>query len=531
MSSALPICVVLLGSLEEVHAGLRGLEPSVSLVELRLDAMPELAGFQGLGLGPSATRPPLDLEAEAALGDLIASAGLPLLATCRPKREGGHWTGTEESRLALLVAAAEAGAAWIDVEADAVDALAPLPEGVQIVISRHPDALSEPPCDRPRAIATLLASLRSPRASATKLALPCCDARDALTLLRLASAEALPCAAIGMGFRGVATRLLGPSAGAPWTYASAPGAPPAAPGQLSALDLAGLPAKAQSWFGVLGNPVQHSRSPHLMNAVFQRLGLAAAYTWLETEDPLGLFEEATLDSRWAGFSVTIPHKGALLDRVELAPEAAAAGALNTLVRGPEGWRGHNTDGLAVGDLLRARLGTDLTGLKVALLGNGGAARAAAAVLVGLGAEVQVYARHEGRGRAFANDFGITWGGPLATISTSDDPAGPRLILNATSVGMTPAEEKSPVPAEVFGPGRIAYDLVYTPPETLFLRQAQARGAEVISGVDHFLAQARAQLGLFWGERVDALPDLDDPWWLEAARLEAVADRGPSGLHQ
>lgn len=486
------------GPLEGVRGELSALETGVTLVELRLDAIPELHADS------------------RALRELIAAAPVPVLATCRPQREGGLWTGAEEDRLALLVAASVAGASWIDVEADALASLGPLLPGTRLVVSRHPVGLEGAASERPAQIARLLDSLDHPRAEVAKLALPCEDARDALTLLRLSSRRQVPTIAIGMGFRGVATRLLGPSAGAPWTYAVAPGAEVLAPGQLSPDALRSVSSEARAWFGVLGAPVTHSRSPHLMNAVFERLGLQAAYTWLETEDPRGLLAEADLDPRWRGFSVTIPHKSALLEGVELAPEAAAAGALNTLVRSEDGWRGHNTDGLAVGVLLRARLGQDLSGLRVALLGNGGAARAAAAVLSAAGAEVEVYARSEERGRPFAEEFGLAWGGLLGTLPLASQ--GPRVILNATSVGMTPAEDASPVRDEVFGPGQIAYDLVYTPPETRFLREAAARGATRVSGVEHFLAQARAQLSLFWGDRAGALPDLDDPWWLEAARL-------------
>lgn len=497
------MCAVLAGPLAEVRSRLAALDSAVTLVELRLDAIPEVA--------PEELIAP---EEQTGLEELIAAAPVPVLATCRPAREGGRWTGDEEARLALLVAASAAGASWIDVEADAVERLSALRPGTRVVVSRHPRALSAPSSERGAELEALLDSLDHPRAEVLKLALPCEDARDALTLLRLSRRRPLPTLAIGMGFRGVATRLLGPSAGAPWSYASPAGSEPLAPGQLTPAELGAIQAQAKAWFGVLGAPVTHSRSPHLMNAVFARLGLSAAYTWLETEDPLGLLAEADLDERWRGFSVTIPHKQALLGQVEQAPEVQRAGALNTLVRTPSGWRGHNTDGLAV-EVLLAKRG-EIRGLRVALLGNGGAARAAAAVLRAAGARVQVYARDQARGRAFAEDLELEWGGLLATLPAAGGER--RVILNATSVGMVPEADASPVAPEVFGPQEIAYDLVYTPPETQFLREAAARGAETISGVEHFLAQARAQLALFWGERAEPLPDLADPWWLEAARL-------------
>src|SRR5262249_39088550 len=123
--------------------------------------------------------------------------------------------------------------------------------------------------------------------------------------------ERKPTIAIGMSFPGVATRLLGERAGAPWTYAAA-GAP-AAPGQLSLDQLARLLrgrriTRATKALGLLGKPVSPSRSPRLLNAVFGTLGLDAVYSWLETDSPEEILAEAKKDAGWIGFSVTIPHK-------------------------------------------------------------------------------------------------------------------------------------------------------------------------------------------------------------------------------
>lgn len=501
MSAPLPVCAsVSESSLAGVLARLATLaDVAPELIEVRLDAVQDLT--------------------QSDLPALVAACPAPLLATCRPAREGGGWEGSERERLALLVAASAAGAAWVDVEADAVDALdamdARAEVRAQVLVSRHPPALDPGPAE-PQ-LRALLGSLRHPRAAALKLALPCGDARDALTLLRLSGESSPPTIAIGMGFPGVATRLLGCAGGAPWTYAAAAPAQPTAPGQRSVGALRALaPAPgAAAWFGVLGRPVGHSRSPWLMNAAFRHLGLAAGYAWLETGDPRGLLVEAGRDPRWRGFSLTIPHKGALLDApgVEQAPEVRAAGALNTLVRAPRGWRAHNTDGLATLALVRERCGSDLRGLSVALLGNGGAARAAAAVLLAAGAELSVYARDPARGAAFADALGARWGGSFGALPRPG-PAAPRLVINATSLGM--GSDESPLAADALGPGQSAYDLVYTPPRTRFLREAEAAGATTISGLRHFFAQARAQLELWWGERAAALPPLDDPWWPEAA---------------
>lgn len=490
----LPVCATVLeSSLAATRARLAALaEDPPELIELRLDALP-----------------PAELD-PAALRALVEAAPAPVLATCRPRREGGGWEGPEPERLALLQGAAVAGAAWVDVEADAADALPLLPAGARLLVSSHPSAVD---AGDEAALRAALARVRHPRADAQKLALPLQDACQGLALLRLAQAEPAPTIAIGMGFPGVVTRLAGTRHGAPWTYAAADPARPAAPGQLPLAQLRALvprrPRQSTRLYGVIGRPVGHSRSPELMNAAFAELGEDAVYTWLETADPRALLEEAWLDERSAGFSVTIPHKAAAAraPRVELDTLASAIGAINTLTRSAQGWVGTNTDALAARQLVLeacAARGLEPSELPVALLGYGGAARAVAVALRELGAaEVAVYGRSAERGQAFAAALGCRFAGPLSALGPA---AGPRLILNATSVGMRPGADQSPVAAECFDARAIAYDLVYTPAETRFLAEAEARGAHLVSGVAHFVAQAQAQLRAWLGER--------------AARLEA-----------
>lgn len=116
----------------------------------------------------------------------------------------------------------------------------------------------------------------------------------------------------------------------------------------------------------------------------------------------------------------------------------------------------------------------------------------------------VFARNAAAGMALAQGAGARWGGALDQVPA----AGPfAAVVNATSVGMAPGPDVSPVAPEAFGPGVLAYDLVYAPVETRFLRDARARGAETLDGLVHLAAQARGQLELWLGaERVAALPD-------------------------
>jgi shikimate dehydrogenase len=233
-----------------------------------------------------------------------------------------------------------------------------------------------------------------------------------------------------------------------------------------------------------------------MNNAFQQLAVDAVYSWLETDDPAGLLQQASADPGVRGVSVTIPHKVTCATLVGVAPasEVLALGALNTLVRTDVGWSGHNTDALAASALLRAALPAP-SEAHVAVLGNGGAARAVAWSARELGCRVSLFARASERAAGLASELGIAVGGTLDQVPAH----GLAAIVNATSVGMTPDSDRSPVDPSVFNKDVVAYDLVYTPANTRFLGDAHAAGSRTVSGVDHFLAQARAQLVLWLGE--------------------------------
>jgi shikimate dehydrogenase len=345
-----------------------------------------------------------------------------------------------------------------------------------------------------------------------------------------------------MGAPGAISRLAGTRWGAPWTYASADPARPAAPGSLGAEAIAralsGLvPGPDTALFGVTGRPVAHSRSPRVHGAAFAALGVDAVLGWLETADPAALLAAFEADPGARGLAVTLPHKAAFARLVAggrggwLSPEARATGAVNTVVRrGPDRWSGHNTDALAALDLLAdafAALGRAPREARVAVVGTGGAARAVASAAAGLGARVRVHGRTAARAAAFVGDLARAADGPAAIDvggALGDVPAAERglvdVIVNATSVGMVGGmggEGLSAVPPDALGPGVVAYDLVYTPPDTPFRAHARARGAGVITGVAHFARQARAQVAL-WLEALERDPAALDALplaWFEA----------------
>ncbi|MCO5169355.1 MAG: type I 3-dehydroquinate dehydratase [Planctomycetes bacterium] len=496
MGNQPPICATVLEpTVEAALARMAAVAPWCARVEVRLDAL---------------AAPPDD----EALAALVRGAPRPVLATCRPTREGGRWRGGEAPRLALLARAAALGADWVDVEWDAAGALPRV--GAKVLVSRH-----APPGTRD--VEPLLRSLRQARADAQKLAVPVDDAADALRLLARCAGEARPTACVAIGPAGVVSRVAGTRWGAPWLYASADPARPAAPGSLGAEALAQVlagraPGRATALFGVAGRPVGHSRSPRVHGAAFAALGVDAVLSWLETADPAALLAALEADAGARGLAVTLPHKAAfarllLAGGHALAPEARATGAVNTVVRRDGRWSGHNTDALAALDLLGAALGDRAAGARVGVVGAGGAARAVAWAAARLGARVLVYGRTVERARDLARDLPRGEGVIEAGGALADLPGAGALdvVVNATPVGMT-GDPRAAAPPDLLGPGVVAYDLVYTPPETPFLRLARARGAATITGVDHFAHQARAQVAL-WLEALGR-----DPAALEALPL-------------
>ena len=240
---------------------------------------------------------------------------------------------------------------------------------------------------------------------------------------------------------------------------------------------------------VAGRPIGHSRSPALFARLAAHYGLPYAYARIDSADPvaaLGL--AARLDLR--GLSVTLPLKEAVLPYCHsLSPDAAAIGAVNTIVRCGGRFHGSNTDWLGVRAPLAHLAGT---GCRAAVLGAGGAAAAAAYALGSLGMDVTVLARDAEKAGALASRFGAA-SAPLAAF----DPAATDVVVHATPVGMAP-DTNSLLRESQLRPGMTVFDLVYTPAETPLLRRARRIGAAVVPGTALFAHQAAAQFEAFFG---------------------------------
>jgi shikimate dehydrogenase len=170
-----------------------------------------------------------------------------------------------------------------------------------------------------------------------------------------------------------------------------------------------------------------------------------------------------------------------------------AGAVNTYRRDGLRWIGRNTDVSGFLKPLAGRL--ELRGARAAVLGAGGAARAAAVALHSAGAAVTVYGRNRGRAKDVAALADGTAAGFPVTAHSWD------LLVNTTPVGMYPDVDDTPFEGEF--DGRIVYDLVYNPMETRLLREAARAGCGTIGGLDMLVAQAEDQSEWWVGRRPDA----------------------------
>lgn len=254
---------------------------------------------------------------------------------------------------------------------------------------------------------------------------------------------------------------------------------------------------------VIGNPIAHSLSPAIHNAAYQALGLDFVYVACRVEDVKGALAGMRALSNFRGMSITIPHKIDAMRYVDEIREVdRAIGSINTVVHEGDRLIGMGTDGPgALKALTDARV--QLDGKQILMLGAGGAARMIAFTLVrdakperlsildinaellsGLAADLKVAAEMPIHATAFTED------------ALTEAMAEADVIIHCTSVGMHPNMEASLVPADLFRPGQVVFDIVYTPLETRLLADAKRRGLQTVSGVEMFVNQAVLQFEQF-----------------------------------
>ncbi|MEF2245495.1 shikimate dehydrogenase [Paenibacillus sp. IITD108] len=250
-------------------------------------------------------------------------------------------------------------------------------------------------------------------------------------------------------------------------------------------------------FGVIGDPIRHSKSPVMMNRAFCETGVNGVYTAFHiTDQTLPAFIAGVRAMNIRGVNVTIPHKLQVMGLLDHIDEGAAAiGAVNTIVNDNGILTGYNTDGIGYVRSLKEEAIASLTGKRIVVIGAGGAARGIIyALLQEQPAQITVVNRTVDKAEQLAAALGVYAKNGAAVLDARSTDSlqalcgEAELVINTTSVGMFPNVDASPLDASWLQPGAVASDLIYNPLQTKFLLDAKQRGCITHGGLGMFINQ-------------------------------------------
>jgi 3-dehydroquinate dehydratase/shikimate dehydrogenase len=441
---------------------------------------------------------------ERELTDLSAflnNISVPVIVTFRPAEQGGYRKLTREERKAFWRTQAPRGeGVWWDVEADIAEQVAP--EWSSTIVSHHDFK------GVPNDLDQIYGQLSQTPARVLKLAVQANDVVDCIPVFELidrARSEGREIIAIAMGNAGIATRILGPSRGSFLTYGALDEESATAPGQVNARSLRSVYHidtidEETMICGLVGMPAMHSVSPHMHNAAFMSEGINGVYLPFEVKDVDAFFKRMVhprtreIDWNLRGLSITAPHKETVMNCIDwIDPDAQAIGAVNTIIVEKDHLRGYNTDTTGFMHPLRGLIDS-YEDLEVAVIGAGGAARAAIWALKRYGATVTLFARDPRKAQSLAEFFSIECR-QLGSASFSSF----EVVVNATPLGSGQYVDQTPATRDQLKGTRIAFDMVYNPMETKFLQEARIAGCETVLGLEMLVGQARTQFEL-WSDR-------------------------------
>jgi 3-dehydroquinate dehydratase/shikimate dehydrogenase len=478
--------------------------------------MPEATLFATLVTPPSSSREELsrlppgvwglevrsDLSSEFDPAALRQHTSRELLYSLRSRTEGGAFEGTARERRDRLLAAAERyDLVELEAERDlSLEVLAHVPAERRVLSWRGPAAGLEALTRRFKQLSRVDARYYVLAPAATTVL----DALAPLQLLRrLGRTDVI---AFATGPTGSWSRILSVWMGAPVVFG---GLEPGTDGTFSVGQLArdyGLPAlpPVSELFGILGKAVSRSLSPRLHNASYRALGLSALYLPFHAERFQEFWREEVLAGLDAlgtplrGITVTSPHKEAALEvAASASPLALGSGGANALIWRSGAWRAETTDAQGVVEPLRAR-GLRLQGQRVAVIGCGGAGRAAAAGLKQAGANVTLVNRGAERGR-FASQLLKLPFIPLAEFTACEF----ALVVNATPCAGY--RDEFPFMVEELSREAVVLDLVYGSEPTPLIAAALAQGRIAIDGREVLVQESRGQFHFMTGLQMPTAP--------------------------
>lgn len=437
-------------------------------------------------------------EEPANISRLLSGLTPPVILTFRPSEQGGHRNLTHEDRLAFWkTQASRDNSVWWDLESDIANEL--LPDWSRTIVSHHD--FSGPPTD----LHQIYERLASTPAKVLKIAVKANEIVDCIPIFKLterARSEGREIIAIAMGNPGIPTRILGPSRGTFLTYGALDDDSATAPGQVNAHKLRFIyhidKIDSETMVcGLVGLPVMHSVSPHIHNAAFASEGVNGVYLPFEVTGVHSFLKRMVhprsreLNWNLRGLSITAPHKQAVMDYLDwIEPDAKAIGAVNTIVVENDRLLGYNTDAAGLIEPLLARL-SSLAEKNVAVIGAGGAARAA----------IWALQRHKARVTLFARDLAkaALLNVPCESLSSASF-GDYDVVINTTPLGSGAHIDQTPATQQQLSGAGYVYDLVYNPIETRLLREADQAGCKTLGGLEMLVAQAKIQFELWTGKK-------------------------------
>jgi len=261
--------------------------------------------------------------------------------------------------------------------------------------------------------------------------------------------------------------------------------------------------------GIIGDPIEHTLSPAMHNSMYKTMNLDFVYLPFKVKSvDLGKAIAGIKALNFRGLNVTIPHKVAVmpfLDKMDIL--ADKIGAVNTIINDNGILTGYNTDAQG---FLKALVERDIrpAGKNVLLLGAGGAARAVGFILSEERTRLTILNRKEEL--SWATDLakclsqtysGKVKAGELSRKNLEKLIPSTDILVNATSVGMSPDSNETPVPGDLLCANLVVFDIVYNPYQTRLLREAKEAGAQTINGLEMLVWQGVLAFEKFTGEKV------------------------------
>lgn len=459
------------------------------------------------------------LNAADDLKKLLRGKVLPAIVTYRPRSEGGNYEGDETERLNALSMAYDMGADFIELELQAMSPFKARKNETQTASKIIVSSCIQERTPSQEDLSHLIAKMQSTGADIVKVVTCATNITDVSFIFQLIPHCQVPVIACVMGDRGLISQLLAPKFGGYLIYGSLGSGKDLIPGQPKLVDLTniykiGRVGRDTKVFGVIANPVGHSKGPILHNQAFRETGYNGVYVPLLV-DNLAEFLRVYSAPDFAGFSVGIPHKEAAAKCCdEIEPLAQSIGAVNTLVRRQSDGKliGYNTDCegaiSAIEDGFRGEAsykrsdsGSPLAGKLFVLVGAGGAGRALAFGAKQRGARVVIANRNYERAKNLAKAVG----GDAISMEELENycPETGMVLANTSAIGMQPNVNATPLSKEALEPYSLVFDAVYTPRETRLLKEAKEAGKIVVSGLEMFIRQAIGQYQLFTGNTAPA----------------------------